>query len=207
MFLVDSFLDNFLAWGLWAVSFKIKINFYVDFSTVNFSLLQLKTGTRFEVCFLHGYIFPNNGQCRVLSITILGGWCLVSQGLMLRRPLIIFLRCHHYNIFCYTNNLPCIILNDVLGSQMVLVMKLISLAFDVDKGVITQPNILEYFGYTLSVSSVVFGPFMTYTDYCQILVGKPLVRKWVEIRLVNLGEYSAYTVVNPMKVLSTSQVW
>ena len=113
LFLVDSFLDNILAWGLWAVSFKIKINFYVDFSTVNFSLLQLKTGTRFEVCFLHGYIFPNNGQCRVLSITILGGWCLVSQGLMLRRPLIIFLRCHHYNIFCYTNNLPCIILNDV----------------------------------------------------------------------------------------------
>lgn len=65
----------------------------------------------------------------------------------------------------------------VLGSQMVLVMKLISLAFDVDKGVITRPNILEYFGYTLSVSSVVFGPFMTYTDYYQILVGKPLVRK------------------------------
>ena len=64
-----------------------------------------------------------------------------------------------------------------LGSQMVLVMKLISLAFDVDKGVITRPNILEYFGYTLSVSSVVFGPFMTYPDYCQILVGKPLVRK------------------------------
>ena len=52
------------------MSFKIKINFYVDFSTVNFSLLQLKTGTRFEVCFLHGFIFPNNGQCRVLSITI-----------------------------------------------------------------------------------------------------------------------------------------
>ena len=58
---------------------------------------------------------------------------------------------------------------------MVLVMKLISLAFDLDKGVISQPNILEYFGYSVSVSSVIFGPFMTYTDYCQILVGKRMV--------------------------------
>ena len=58
---------------------------------------------------------------------------------------------------------------------MVLVMKLISLAFDLDKGMISRPNILEYFGYSVSVSSVIFGPFMTYTDYCQILVGKRMV--------------------------------
>lgn len=59
---------------------------------------------------------------------------------------------------------------------MVLVMKLISLAFDTDKDMVSRPNILEYFGYSLSVSSVIFGPFMTYTDYCQILVGKKMVR-------------------------------
>jgi len=58
---------------------------------------------------------------------------------------------------------------------MVLVMKLISLAFDLDKGVISRPNILEYFGYSVSVSSVIFGPFMTYTDYCQILEWKSMV--------------------------------
>ena len=59
---------------------------------------------------------------------------------------------------------------------MVLVMKLISLAFDIDKAVIGRPNIVEYFGYTLSVSSIIFGPFLTYSDYCQILVGKRMVR-------------------------------
>lgn len=68
--------------------------------------------------------------------------------------------------------------HQVRGSQMVLVMKLISLAFDLDKGVISRPNIVEYFGYSLSVSSVVFGPFMTYTDYCQILVGKRMSFSW-----------------------------
>ena len=61
---------------------------------------------------------------------------------------------------------------------MVLVMKLISLAFDLDKDVISRPNVLEYFGYALSVSSVIFGPFMTYTDYCQILVGKRVVSSY-----------------------------
>ena len=59
---------------------------------------------------------------------------------------------------------------------MVLVMKLISLAFDLDKGVTSRPNILEYFGFSVSVSSVIFGPFMTYSDYCQILARKRMVR-------------------------------
>ena len=59
---------------------------------------------------------------------------------------------------------------------MVLVMKLISLAFDLDKGVTSRPNILEYFGYSVSVSSVIFGPFMTYSDYCQLLARKRMVR-------------------------------
>lgn len=64
----------------------------------------------------------------------------------------------------------------ILGSQMVLVMKLISLAFDMDNALVQfRPNIVEYFGYALSVSSVIFGPFMTYTEYCQILAGKTMV--------------------------------
>ena len=59
---------------------------------------------------------------------------------------------------------------------MILVMKLISLAFDLDKGVVpTRPNILEYFGFSVSVSSVIFGPFMTYSDYTQILTGRTMV--------------------------------
>ena len=59
---------------------------------------------------------------------------------------------------------------------MILVMKLISLGFDMDKGVISRPNIVEYLGYSVSVSSVVFGPFLTYSDYCQLLDGKRMVR-------------------------------
>lgn len=55
-------------------------------------------------------------------------------------------------------------------------MKLISLGFDMDKGTTPRPNIVEYLGYSVSVSSVIFGPFLTYSDYCQLLDGKKLVR-------------------------------
>ena len=40
-------------------------------------------------------------------------WYPKGSHVLLRQPSIIFLPSHHYNIFCYTNNLPCIIFNVV----------------------------------------------------------------------------------------------
>lgn len=49
---------------------------------------------------------------------------------------------------------------------MVLAMKLISFAFDLDSGAIHNlPNIFEYFGYAFHVGTVVFGPWISYQDY------------------------------------------
>ena len=59
---------------------------------------------------------------------------------------------------------------------MVLTMKIISFSFDVEKGVIAEfPGLLEYSGYVLCPSSIIFGPFMMYKDYCQILQHRPMV--------------------------------
>ena len=59
---------------------------------------------------------------------------------------------------------------------MVLSMKIISFTFDVEKDLTTElPGILEYSGYVLCPSSIIFGPFMTYKDYCQILQHRPMV--------------------------------
>jgi hypothetical protein len=59
---------------------------------------------------------------------------------------------------------------------MVLSMKIISFSFDVEKGVIAEfPDILAYSGYVLCPSSIIFGPFMMYKDYCQILQHRPMV--------------------------------
>ena len=53
---------------------------------------------------------------------------------------------------------------------MVLSMKIISLAFDLDsRGVSELPNILEYLGYVFQVGTVVFGPWISFNDYCSTL--------------------------------------
>ena len=66
---------------------------------------------------------------------------------------------------------------------MILAMKLTSLSFELDQGGVPSiPNPLEFGGYSLSVCSVIFGPFMTYQDYCQILNRKKLVKPWRNVR-------------------------
>ncbi|ELU15960.1 hypothetical protein CAPTEDRAFT_152577 [Capitella teleta] len=52
------------------------------------------------------------------------------------------------------------------GAQMVLSMKLISLAFDLDSGCVHQmPGVLEFFGYAFHVGTVIFGPWIPFQDY------------------------------------------
>ncbi|ESO08230.1 hypothetical protein HELRODRAFT_98326 [Helobdella robusta] len=54
----------------------------------------------------------------------------------------------------------------IRGTQMILSMKLISLAFDIDNKVIKHiPNFFNVFGYSLHVGSLIFGPWISYKDY------------------------------------------
>ncbi|XP_045063114.1 protein-serine O-palmitoleoyltransferase porcupine-like [Coregonus clupeaformis] len=54
----------------------------------------------------------------------------------------------------------------IRGSQMVVAMKAISLAFDLDRGTgPAVPNPLEFTGYILFVGTVVFGPWVSYSSY------------------------------------------
>ena len=49
---------------------------------------------------------------------------------------------------------------------MVLAMKIISVAFDVDSNAINHmPDMWEYAGYALHAGSVVFGPWLSFHDY------------------------------------------
>ena len=69
---------------------------------------------------------------------------------------------------------------NILGAQMILAMKAISLAFDLDLGRVTVlPSLSQYAGYILHVGSVVFGPWFSYQDYLRSLNGneKKVVRK------------------------------
>lgn len=55
------------------------------------------------------------------------------------------------------------------GPQMILAMKLISVAFDMDLGTVKKmPSVLEYFGYLYNVGTVIFGPWISFHDYSKI---------------------------------------
>lgn len=80
---------------------------------------------------------------------------------------------------------------------MVLSMKIISCSFDVEKGVIGEfPDILQYGGYVLCPASIIFGPFMMYKDYCQILQGRPVVSFLIFLNGLNLYTTGTAFAVN-----------
>lgn len=81
--------------------------------------------------------------------------------------------------------------HQIRGTQMIVVMKLISLGFDLDAGKFTQsnqrnqhvtvttPNIIETMGYVMCPANCILGPWVSYTDYNAIYQSS--TGKWVYI--------------------------
>uniref|UniRef100_A0A8C4DHJ7 Porcupine O-acyltransferase n=1 Tax=Dicentrarchus labrax TaxID=13489 RepID=A0A8C4DHJ7_DICLA len=66
------------------------------------------------------------------------------------------------------------------GSQMVVAMKAISLAFDLDRGVVTSvPSPIEFMGYIYFVGTVIFGPWISFNSYKEALEGRKLSFSWL----------------------------
>ncbi|XP_028966629.1 protein-serine O-palmitoleoyltransferase porcupine [Galendromus occidentalis] len=56
--------------------------------------------------------------------------------------------------------------NRIRGSVMIMAMKLISLAMDIDDGRITRhPPLIPVFGYLFHTATVIFGPWISFYDY------------------------------------------
>ncbi|CAG0881195.1 unnamed protein product [Darwinula stevensoni] len=68
----------------------------------------------------------------------------------------------------------------IRGAQMLLLMKVISVGFDLDSGKISSfLNPLEFMGYIFHVGSAIFGPWISYEDYCKTLHRPPFNFSWV----------------------------
>ncbi|CAL9703614.1 unnamed protein product [Knipowitschia caucasica] len=77
--------------------------------------------------------------------------------------------------------------NKIRGSQMVVAMKVISLAFDLDRGAVSHlPSLPQFLGYTLFVGSAVFGPWTPFTHYMSAVQGRPLSVGWAVACVVRL---------------------
>jgi len=66
---------------------------------------------------------------------------------------------------------------------MILAMKVISIAFDLDSGAVRDvPSIFNYGGYLFHIGSVLFGPWFSYHDYVSAL-NQPSERIFVSFSL------------------------
>lgn len=68
------------------------------------------------------------------------------------------------------------------GSFLILSMKLLSLAYDIDgtssdKPPPLVPDVLNMFSYALFPATVIFGPYVTYSDHLKFMRKNPLVSK------------------------------
>ncbi|KAJ8016375.1 hypothetical protein DPEC_G00006560 [Dallia pectoralis] len=67
------------------------------------------------------------------------------------------------------------------GSQMVVAMKALSLAFDLDRGtVLALPSPLEFTGYIVFVGTVIFGPWISYLSYKEAIECHKLSLSWLQ---------------------------
>ena len=58
----------------------------------------------------------------------------------------------------------------ISGSQIILSMKIISLGIDIAQGqVADMPNVFEFMGYCFNVGSVIFGPWISYSQYYKLV--------------------------------------
>ncbi|XP_031561712.1 protein-serine O-palmitoleoyltransferase porcupine-like [Actinia tenebrosa] len=134
-------------------------------------LVSLVTGCITMYVFVNQYVWYPIIMCLV-------GYPLVFVPKGYRGPLMAAL-CLAYILTCEIFIASPDSWHKVRGSQMILAMKIISIAFDSDQGLLSKtPNPLEYFGYALSANAVIFGPFMSYENYSQILAGKRLSFSW-----------------------------
>uniref|UniRef100_A0A8C9QTA6 Protein-serine O-palmitoleoyltransferase porcupine n=1 Tax=Scleropages formosus TaxID=113540 RepID=A0A8C9QTA6_SCLFO len=66
------------------------------------------------------------------------------------------------------------------GSQMVVAMKAISLAFDLDRGTVpTVPSPVEFMGYIYFVGTVIFGPWVSFNSYKEAIESRKLSWSWL----------------------------
>ncbi|RXN34511.1 serine O-palmitoleoyltransferase porcupine-like protein [Labeo rohita] len=65
------------------------------------------------------------------------------------------------------------------GSQMVVAMKAVSLAFDLDKGIVEKfPSPVEFMGYIYFVGTVIFGPWISFSSYMDAVESRKLSVSW-----------------------------
>ncbi|XP_070695428.1 protein-serine O-palmitoleoyltransferase porcupine-like [Pempheris klunzingeri] len=98
-----------------------------------------------------------------------------SRGLFLSVVILIYLLIGELHL------IDMVTWHRIRGSQMVVAMKAISLAFDLDRGAVgSLPSLAQFLGYVLFVGTVVFGPWISFSCYKNAVEGQKLSWSWLQ---------------------------
>ncbi|XP_041860799.1 protein-serine O-palmitoleoyltransferase porcupine-like isoform X2 [Melanotaenia boesemani] len=129
-------------------------------------------------------------ELHMLWVLLLGVLCYLilllsrhssSRGLFLSAVILVYLLIGELHV------IDVVTWHKIRGSQMVVAMKAISLAFDLDrKAVDILPSPAEFLGYVLFVGTVVFGPWISFSTYRNAVDGAKLSWLWLHTSVFNL---------------------
>ncbi|XP_072223440.1 protein-serine O-palmitoleoyltransferase porcupine-like isoform X2 [Leuresthes tenuis] len=104
-----------------------------------------------------------------------------SRGLFLSAVILVYLLIGELHL------IDMVTWHKIRGSQMVVAMKVISLAFDLDRGAVADlPSPAEFLGYVLFVGTVVFGPWISFSTYKNAVDGTKLSLLWLHSSFLSL---------------------
>uniref|UniRef100_A0A665WGC4 Porcupine O-acyltransferase like n=1 Tax=Echeneis naucrates TaxID=173247 RepID=A0A665WGC4_ECHNA len=122
-------------------------------------------------------------ELQMLWVLSLSGLCYLvlllgrdssNRGLFLSGVIVVYL------LFGELHLIDMVTWHKIRGSQMVVAMKAISLAFDLDRGaVVGLPSPAEFLGYVFFVGTVIFGPWISFLSYKNAIEGRKLSWLWL----------------------------
>ncbi|XP_029013296.1 protein-serine O-palmitoleoyltransferase porcupine-like [Betta splendens] len=129
-------------------------------------------------------------ELHMLWVLLLSGLCYLtlllsqysnSRGLFLSAVILL------YHLIGELHLIDAVTWHKIRGSQMVVAMKAISLAFDLDRGAVSSlPSPLHFLSYVLFVGTVVFGPWISFSSYKNATEGRQLSWSWMKSSLLSL---------------------
>lgn len=171
------------------LKFNLSLNFLPDFA---FHFTSSFTGL---YC-LHSFF--GNDILYIILFALVGYSILILANYILRQyqGIVSVFTCFTFLIICELFFAEKIMWHRIRGSQMLLSMKLISLAFDTGSVEKVMPPPIATFGYLFHPGTVIFGPWVSYSTYITSKENKRVDWSWFLSILQSLAFSFAFLTVS-----------
>ncbi|CAN9515959.1 unnamed protein product [Ophioblennius macclurei] len=168
-------------WSLLLLCLTCRLGFRLDIGSPLKHLLSVLTGIFGLFLFFERHTLWMLLLAMICYLILLLSQRSSCRGLFLSAVILIYLLTGELHI------IDMVSWHKIRGSQMVIAMKAISLAFDLDRGALSSlPSAVEFLGYLLFVGTAVFGPWISFSTYKDGVRGTELTWPWLRMSFLCL---------------------